>query len=134
MGHGRNTPIEINKKEFRGIGYQLVERISDFIDGIDRRPVTTGETPKELQGIIGTAPLPEHGRSAAELVADATELLFGHSLLNGHPKFMGYITSSPAPIGAFADLLAATVNPNVGANILSPIATEIEKQTIRWLA
>ena len=61
-------------------------------------------------------------------------MLFNHSLLNGHPKFFGYITSSPAPIGALADLLAAAVNPNVGANILSPMATEIEKQTIKWLA
>jgi glutamate/tyrosine decarboxylase-like PLP-dependent enzyme len=61
-------------------------------------------------------------------------LLFDHSLLNGHPKFSGYITSSPAPIGTLADLLAAAVNPNVGAQILSPIATEIEKQTIQWLA
>jgi len=47
---------------------------------------------------------------------------------------MGYITSSAAPIGALADLLAATVNPNVGAQVLSPMATEIEKQTVRWLA
>ncbi|HTD41049.1 MAG TPA: aminotransferase class V-fold PLP-dependent enzyme, partial [Mucilaginibacter sp.] len=64
----------------------------------------------------------------------ATNLLFDHSLFNGHPKFLGYITSSPAPLGALSDMLAAAVNPNVGANILSPIATEIEKQTIRWLA
>src|SRR5690606_10697134 len=33
-----------------------------------------------------------------------------------------------------ADLLASSINPNVGAHILSPIATEIEKQTIKWLA
>ena len=31
-------------------------------------------------------------------------------------------------------MLAATVNPNVGAQILSPMATEIEKQTVKWLA
>ncbi|HZK60806.1 MAG TPA: pyridoxal-dependent decarboxylase, partial [Anaerovoracaceae bacterium] len=43
------------------------------------------------------------------------------------------ITASAAPIGALADLLAASVNPNVGAQILSPIATEIEKQTVKWL-
>ncbi len=47
---------------------------------------------------------------------------------------MGYITSSPAPIGMLADFLAAAVNPNVGAQILSPVATEIEKQTVQWLA
>ena len=47
---------------------------------------------------------------------------------------MGYITSSAAPIGVLADLLAATVNPNVGGWELSPIASEIEAQTVRWVA
>src|SRR5262249_4175180 len=37
-------------------------------------------------------------------------------------------------IGALGDLLAASVNANVGANILSPMATELEAQTIRWIA
>jgi glutamate/tyrosine decarboxylase-like PLP-dependent enzyme len=54
--------------------------------------------------------------------------------LNGHPRFFGYITSSPAPIGMLADLLAAAVNANVGAWRLSPVATEIEAQAIRWIA
>ncbi len=31
-------------------------------------------------------------------------------------------------------MLAAAVNQNVGAQILSPMATEIEKQTVKWLA
>ncbi|SFZ89947.1 hypothetical protein SAMN05428642_101653 [Flaviramulus basaltis] len=67
---------------------------------------------------------------ATELITKATDLLFNHSLLNGHPKFFGYITSSAAPIGTLADLLASSVNPNVGAHILSPIATEIEKKPL----
>ena len=37
-------------------------------------------------------------------------LLFDHSLFNGHPRFYGYITSSAAPIGMLAELLAAAVN------------------------
>jgi len=130
----RETPIEISKKDFKKIGYQLIDSISDFIDTIGQRPVTKGESPKQLQNIIGTSPIPEDGASVEELLAKTSDLLFNHSLLNGHPKFFGYITSSPAPIGALADLLAATVNPNVGANILSPAATEIEKQTVKWLA
>ena len=32
------------------------------------------------------------------------------------------------------DFLAAAVNPNVGAWTLSPAATEIESQTVRWIA
>ena len=134
MKRKRKAAIEMSKGEFRKAGYQLVDAIAKFITTIHDRPVTTGETPKQLQPIIGTDPLPENGTPVNELLSRTTELLFNHSLLNGHPKFLGYITSSAAPIGALADLLAAAVNPNVGANILSPMATEIEKQTVKWLA
>jgi glutamate/tyrosine decarboxylase-like PLP-dependent enzyme len=134
MTENRRNPIEINKKEFRKIGHQLIDDISDFISNIDKKPVTTNESPSELQGIIRKTSLPENGISSTELITRATNLLLNHSLMNGHPKFMGYITSSAAPIGALGDLLAASVNPNVGAHILSPMATEIEKQTVQWLA
>jgi aromatic-L-amino-acid decarboxylase len=134
MMNKRENSIEINKEEFRKIGHQLIDDISEFISTIDKRPVTIKESPSQLQSILGKASLPENGVPAAELLSRATKLLFNHSLFNGHPKFLGYITSSAAPIGALADLLTASVNPNVGAHILSPIATEIEKQTINWLA
>jgi len=38
------------------------------------------------------------------------------------------------PIGMLGDLLAAAMNPNVGAWTLSPVATEIEAQTVRLIA
>ena len=133
MSETRKTPIEISKEEFKKIGYQLIDSISSYIDRIEKGPVTRGESPQELQNTLGTSSLPENGSSAEEILLKTSDLLFNHSLLNGHPKFLGYITSSPAPLGALADLLAAAVNPNVGAQILSPIATEIEKQTVKWL-
>lgn len=134
MSHSRHTPIELSKEDFRQAGYQLVDAIAEFISSIDQKLVTTAETPMQIRKILGTGSLPENGIPLPELISKTTDLLLNHSLLNGHPKFLGYITSSPAPIGALADLLAAAVNPNVGANILSPMATAIEKQTISWLA
>ncbi len=134
MTDSRESPIEISREDFREIGYQLVDTISHFIETIHEKPVTTGETPKQIQQLLGNASLPEYGTSVPAIIAKASDLLLEHSLLNGHPKFFGYITSSPAPIGALADLLAAAVNPNVGANILSPMATAIEKQTVKWLS
>jgi aromatic-L-amino-acid decarboxylase len=96
--------------------------------------VTTTKSPKELQKVLGDSSLPKHGVPPDQLLASTSKLLFDNSLFNGHPKFFGFITSSAAPIGALADLLASSVNPNVGGQILSPMATEIEKQTIKWLA
>jgi glutamate/tyrosine decarboxylase-like PLP-dependent enzyme len=134
MNDNRNASLEITKEEFKNIGYQLIDRIAGFLETIDEKPVTPGEGPQALQKILGISSLPDNGSDAKDIITNATDLLMNHSLLNGHPKFMGYITSSPAPIGMLADLLAASVNPNVGAHILSPMATEIEKQTIQWLA
>ncbi|MEB2780699.1 aminotransferase class V-fold PLP-dependent enzyme [Algoriphagus sp. C2-6-M1] len=130
----RHSPIELSKEDFRQAGYQMVDLIAEFIGNIDQKLVTTAETPTQIQDILGTATLPENGIPVSQLISRTTDLLLNHSLLNGHPKFLGYITSSPAPIGVLADLLAAAVNPNVGANSLSPMATAIEKQTIKWLA
>jgi len=134
MTENRENSIEINKREFRKIGYELIDTISDFFEEISEKPVTTSKSPKVLQNALGDLSLPENGLPAEELLSSASKLLFENSLFNGHPKFFGFITSSAAPIGALADLLASSVNANVGGQILSPIATEIEKQTIRWLS
>jgi aromatic-L-amino-acid decarboxylase len=96
--------------------------------------VTTGEPPSVIRKHLGEGGLPTEGADARTILDEAATLLFEHSLHNGHPRFCGYITSSAAPIGALADLLAASINANVGAWVLSPVATELERQAIRWIA
>ena len=78
--------------------------------------------------------MPGAGSDPAAILDEAIDLLLQHSVFNGHPRFMGYITASGAPLGALADLLAATVNPNCGSFGLSPIGTLIEEQSVRWIA
>ena len=127
--------VELSPDDFRSIGHLLVDQLADFLTGIRSRPVTTGETPAEIRSAISsTRALPESGRDPSSLVREATDLLLAHSLFNGHPRFFGYVTSSAAPIGALGDLIAAVANCNVGAWKLGPAATEIEAQTIRWIA
>jgi glutamate/tyrosine decarboxylase-like PLP-dependent enzyme len=133
MRQRNSTPLSIDQATYQRAGHQLVDQISEFYAGINERPVTPNKSAKELRTQMGTGGFPNKSSSAEELIGKASTLLMENSLLNGHPKFQGYITASPSPIGSLADLLAAAVNPNVGAQLLSPIATEIEKQTIQWL-
>ncbi|MCA6075142.1 pyridoxal phosphate-dependent decarboxylase family protein [Fulvivirga sedimenti] len=133
MDQERTSDIKISKEEFIALGHKLVNEIAALLSRLPDMPVTTGETPARINDLMPDDTFPENGSSPAELLSEAGSLLMDHSLFNGHPKFMGYITSSPAPIGILGELLASSINPNVGANILSPVATEIEKQTIRWL-
>jgi aromatic-L-amino-acid decarboxylase len=131
----RVSPLEMGSEEFRTLGHQLVDRIAGFLDSLPARPVTRGEGPAAVrQALNAERTLPQQGAAPTALLNQAADLLFEHSLFNGHPRFWGYVTSSAAPIGALGELLAAAVNPNVGAWPLSPMASEIEAQTVRWIA
>jgi len=131
----RYAPLAMDAAEFRAIGHALVDQVASLLESVPRGPVTRGESPVAVREALGlNGGLPQKGTDAATLLTSTAAQLFAHSLFNGHPRFFGYITSSPAPIGMLADLLAAAVNPNVGGWTLSPAATEIEAQTIRWLA
>ena len=135
MNKQRTAPIEMKADDFRLIGHHLVDRIADFLDSLPTRPVTTGEAPPAIRDALDSNRLlPELGTDPAALVDRTTDLLFDHSLFNSHPRFWGYVTASAAPIGILGDLLASAVNQNTGAWFLSPMASEIEAQTVRWIA
>ena len=130
----RGPTLEIAPDEFRRLGHALVDRIAGMLATMPQGPLTPGEAPSEVRRALGGGHLPAGGTPPGELLAEATDFLFSHSLHNGHPRFWGYVTASAAPLGMLGDLLAAAVNPNVGASILSPAATEIETQVVRWIA
>jgi glutamate/tyrosine decarboxylase-like PLP-dependent enzyme len=131
----RDARADLSPDQFRAIGHELVDRIAEFLAELAHRPVAPDATPHAIRArFAADEPLPAAGADAAVIMREAAELLFDNSTFNGHPRFFGYITSSASPIGALSDLLAAAVNPNCGAWGLSPIATEIERQSIRWIA
>ncbi len=131
----RTAALELAPETFRAVGHQLVDRLARFLEALPDCAVTPAESPEDVrEAIAARGTLPESGRDVAAITAEAAGLLLDHSLFNGHPRFFGYITSSAAPIGALADLLASAINCNAGAWKLAPAATEIEAQTIRWIA
>ena len=131
----RYSPLAMDATTFRTLGHRLVDQLAELLESVPRGPVTRDESPSAVRDALDlTGSLPENGTDAAPLLERTARLLFEHSLFNGHPRFFGYITAPPAPIGILGDFLASAVNPNVGAWTLAPAATEIESQTVRWIA
>ncbi|MBA2237408.1 MAG: aspartate aminotransferase family protein [Lysobacter sp.] len=130
----REAVFAMPPDQFRDLGHGLVDALADFLAGLPTRAVTGSDSAAELRSLLPSGAIPEHGAAPGQLLADATRLLIDHSLFNGHPRFFGYITAGPAPIGVLAELLAAAINANVGGATLAPIASAIEEQTIRWIA
>jgi glutamate/tyrosine decarboxylase-like PLP-dependent enzyme len=134
-GSARQAPLAIDAAAFRALGHRLVDQLAECFDALPRGPVTRNESPSGVRRVLDlSAPLPESGTDPGSLLERTARLLFEHSLFNAHPRFFGYITAAPAPIGVLGDFLASAVNANVGAWTLSPAATEIEAQTVRWIA
>ena len=95
----REAPLRMSAEEFRRVGHDLVDRIATFLAHVPDGPVTPAEPPATLQALLhGDRALPDEGTDPAALLAEASALLFEHSLLNGHPRFFGYITSSVLPV------------------------------------
>ena len=131
----RRAAVSIPAGEFRRLGHDLVDTIASILESLPSRPVTTGESPAALKAILDVdRTLPSTPTDAAIVLRDATTLLAEHSLFNAHPRFFGYITAPPAPLGILGDFLASAINANVGAWRLAPMASEIEGQAIRWIA
>ena len=124
----------MSPRQFREIGHSLIDNIADFLGDLPDAPTASPLLPDAMRARLGRRGLPEKGTDIGPVVEKFSKLFFEQSTHNGSPRFWGYITSSAAPISALADLLAASVNPNCGAWALSPIATEIENETLRWLA
>jgi len=130
----RKSALDMGPDEFKSAGNLLVDMVSDLIGSFQTRKITNHLKPAETRAILGEGKLPVEGSNPHEILQDIGPKLIENSLFNSHPRFWGYITSSAAPIGILGDFLASAINANVGAYALSPMATEIEKQVIRWLA
>ncbi len=131
----RNAPLAMTADTFSALGHELVDQIAALLAAVPEKPVTTNRSPSAIRDALDlNGPLPEHGADASALLTETARGLFENSLLNGHPRFFGYITAPPAPIGILGDLLASALNANVGSWTLAPAATEIESQTVRWIA
>src|SRR2546429_2114265 len=127
----RASSLDLNDDERRALAGDFVKLVDDYFAGVSNFPIfpqTTGdEIAKQLY-----APAPTEALSLSELLLDCQNVI-DSCRHNGHPRFFGYVASPSTPPGAFADLLASTVNPSVTSWRSAPAATQVERTVVRWL-
>lgn len=120
------TPEEWEKAGRRAL--ELAIMVSTQWEG--RAPAPTA-SPEEIRRHF-REPLPVAGMPFEDVV-ERLEAAARLSTYIGHPRWLAYITSGPAPAGVLADLVTSAVNPNIGLWRGGPAGTAIELQSIDWM-
>lgn len=128
-----NLNPDLPADEFKALGGQVIDLLAAYYEEMDRVPAFPGCTPAAVAALFQAA-VPEQAEPVADILADWQAKIVPNSSRQGSARWFGFVNGSGSQIGALADAMASTLNPNSGGWRASPAATEIERQTIRWLA
>jgi len=98
--------------EMRRLGHRMVDDAMDYLERVRERPVWR-PVPEAAKKAL-RAPLPIEGKDAATVYEEFRRDVFPHAMGNIHPRFWGWVIGTGTPFGALADLMASTMNPNIG--------------------
>lgn len=110
------------------VAHQAVDDMFNFLKTVRERPIWQ-EMPTDVREHF-KQPLPQEPQSEAEVYAEFVEQVLPYSMGNIHPSFWGWVIGTGTPIGALAEFLAATMNPNVGGG--DHVANNVEEQVVDW--
>ena len=78
-------------------------------------------------------PLPTQGRPVAEIVARLRDHVIPDCNHLYHPRYVGHQVSAPLPVAIWTEALTAALNQSLAVWEMSPVATVLEHQVVRWL-
>ena len=126
------SDLDWSPERASSFGALIVDLYAGYLQSLEDGPAAPRVTPRDVREAIALR-IPEEPLDDAALGAHLQAIL-DCSLRPGAGGFLGYISGAGTVPGALVELLASGVNANVGGWLLSPSATEVERQLIRWLA
>lgn len=114
--------------ELRALGHRMVDEMMTYLETVRDRPVWQ-RMPDEVRGRFA-GPAPRRPEGAEQAYADFVQDVLPYPTGNIHPRFWGWVMGNGTPFAALSEMLAATMNPNVGG--ADHAANLVEAQVIEW--
>ncbi|HET7375379.1 MAG TPA: aminotransferase class V-fold PLP-dependent enzyme, partial [Anaerolineae bacterium] len=112
----------------RALGHRMVDDMLTYLQTVRDRPVWQ-PMPDRVKATL-MQPLPVDPQTPDEAYQDFVENVLPYPLGNIHPRFWGWVMGGGTPFGVLAELLAASMNPNMGGGEHSAIYVEL--QVLDW--
>ena len=122
----------MDAQAFRRLGYQLVDWIADYREGLEHLPVMSQAKPGEIRAAFPDHPPQQGGRMAQALAALERDVMPGITHWN-HPSFFAYFPSNTSYSSILGDLAASGLGAQGMSWQTSPAATEVEEVVMDWL-
>jgi aromatic-L-amino-acid/L-tryptophan decarboxylase len=124
--------LEPSADEIREWENAVTQFMVEYLGGLRDRPVYRHTSSREIRSGLDSK-LPTKGTDFDSLLKVFRDTIVPFSRQNAHPRMFGYVQSPGTPIGAFADLLASTLNANLTIWRSAPAPVELERLTIDWI-
>lgn len=126
------TEFSLDPEDWEGFELQCEAVLSDMLENqrtVSSRPVWE-KLPDEARDHIRAMP-DRRGSDFAEIYEEFRRSILPYPLGNGHPRHWGWVNGTGTPVGAMADLMAATMNPNCWGAKHAPNA--VETAVVDWM-
>ena len=118
-----------NWDEMRALAHRMVDDAISYLQNVRERPVWQ-EVPEEVTARF-SEPAPRRPKGAEGTYQEFLETIMPYPMGNIHPRFWGWYMGNGTVIGALADMLASTMNSNLGGG--NHVANMVEAQVIDWV-
>jgi aromatic-L-amino-acid decarboxylase len=114
----------------RKLGHKMLDDALDYVKTVRERPVWK-HLPEQVKAYF-CSPVPCDPQPPEEIYEEFVEKVLPYPMGNIHPRFWGWILGTGTVMGAFAELLAASINTNTGGGA-NHVANHVEKQVLDWI-
>ena len=124
--------LGMTPQAMRRLAARAVEVLVDRIGGLDRANAWDGEF-REVLAEQFWGPPPEDGRPGEEVLEQAVRDVLPYAARLDHPRFFGFVPSSPTWPGIVADFLASGFNINSCTWLVSSGTSQLELVVVDWM-
>ena len=122
----------MDPEEFRRHGHQLVDWMSDYLQGVGDLPITPAVRPGEIRSSLPASP-PVAGEPFSALFDDFRRQIVPGMTHWNHPGWFAYFPGNNSPPSILGEMLTATMGAQCMSWITSPAAAELEQVMMDWL-
>ncbi len=122
----------MNAEEFRRHGYELVDWIARYLEGVEQYPVRSQVSPGEVRSKLPLVP-PSEGESFEAIMRDVDAIIMPGITHWQSPNFFAYFNGNNSYPSILGELLSAGLGVQGMLWATSPACTELETHVMDWL-